>query len=87
MLKLSQASAETLYPSKRVPIFPGTPEANVKTVCTVPIGRAPISRSRTVLYYRDRASEGDYGGGVRVGRPFGAHWLAPLRGGAGPRCP
>ena len=31
--------------------------------------------------------EGDYGGGSRVGRPFGARWLAPLRGGAGPRCP
>ena len=26
-------------------------------------------------------------GGVRVGRPFGARWLALPRGGAGPRCP
>ena len=50
--------AETLYrvgkthcqghqdPSKRVPIFPGTQEANVKMA---PICRAPISRLRTVL--------------------------------------
>ena len=47
------------------------------------IETTPKSKSAS----ESRFWDGDYGGGVRVGRPFGARWLAPLRGGAGTRCP